>query len=227
MAHVRMEQHPAIPQMTREVAADALAGGPTLAQAITLTENTGEMLRQLTEALAVGEQVACRAGCDWCCSLTVIAASPPEVIRIAAYLQETFAPEELVGVKQRVAERVERLENLPPEKRRAARIPCPLLVAGCCSVYPVRPLACHGLVSSSATACEASYHSGWNRSIPNGPRHLGIAVGVREGVQQGLAGAGLAGRDLDLTRALRIALETPDAADRWLAGEPVFAAAEI
>ena len=84
-----------------------------------------------------------------------------------------------------------------------------------------------GLTSSDAAACEASYRSGWERPIPNGPRHLGTSVGVRQGLRAALAGAGLDAARLELTTALRIALETPDAAERWLAGERVFAPAEI
>ena len=44
---------------------------------------------------------------------------------------------------------------------------------------------------------------------------------------ESLTQAGLDASGLDLTIALLIALETPDAADRWLAGEPVFADATL
>ena len=48
---------------------------------------------------------------------------------------------------------------------------------------------------------------------------------IRDGVGGGLESVGLDGEDLDLTIALRIALEAPDVGERWLAGEPVFAPA--
>jgi len=51
-----------------------------------------------------------------------------------------------------------------------------------------------------------------------GPAHLGLRAGLAE--------CGLASTHLELTPALRIALEAPDAAARYLAGEPVFRAAE-
>lgn len=63
--------------------------------------------------------------------------------------------------------------------------------------------------------------------MPNGPRHLGISVGVRQGVRQALGQAGLDGARLDLTIALRIALSDPAAAERWFAGELVFAPAYL
>ncbi len=46
------------------------------------------------------------------------------------------------------------------------------------------------------------------------------------GLRQGLSDLGLQSTHLELTAALRIALETPDATERWLAGEPIFRTAE-
>jgi hypothetical protein len=42
-----------------------------------------------------------------------------------------------------------------------------------------------------------------------------------------LQAVGLKDDLLELNAALRIALEQPDAVDRWLAGQPVFAAARL
>ncbi len=226
-AQVRTEEHPAIPELAREVVARALADGSSAGTAMAIASRTAELARQLTAELASGEEMACRAGCSWCCTLTVIAVSAPEVLRIAEYLRATLGPQELAAVTDRLARRDERLQAMAEERRPRARLACALLVNQRCSVYPVRPLSCGGMTSASAEACEASYRAGWTRSIPNGPRHLGIAAGVRQGVEQGLAAAGLPAHDLDLTAALRIALETPDAVERWLSGEPIFAAAAI
>ena len=46
-------------------------------------------------------------------------------------------------------------------------------------------------------------------------------------MRAGLAEAGLKGDLLELTAALRIAFEVPDAFERWLAGEAVFAPARL
>lgn len=226
-AQVRIEEHPAIPELAREVVAGAFAEGSSPGTAMAIASRTAELARQLTGELASGEEIACRAGCTWCCTLTVIATSAPEVLRIAEYLRASLTPHELAALTKRVGRRDERLRAMPEERRPRARLACALLLNQRCSVYPVRPLACRGMTSASAEACEASYRAGWTRPIPNGPRHLGIAAGVRQGVEQGLGAAGLPARDLDLTAALRIALETPDAVDRWLAGEPIFAEAAI
>jgi hypothetical protein len=186
-----------------------------------------ELAATLVDDLANSEPVACRAGCAWCCSTTVVSMSGAEVIRIAAYLQKTRAAGELRVLVGRLRQRAERIAAMAPERRRRARLPCALLVDNRCSVYDVRPLSCMGWTSADAAACESSYRSGWERQIPNGPRHLGIVVGVREGLHQALEARRLEADYVDLTRALLIALTEPDAMARWLQGEAVFAEARL
>jgi hypothetical protein len=49
-----------------------------------------------------------------------------------------------------------------------------------------------------------------------------LTSSANEAFRDGLRQSGLDGNALELTAALRIALTTPDAAERWLAGEAVF-----
>ena len=223
----RVELHPAIPDLGRELVTEFLATDRGVPEAIALAGKTAELATLLIDRAAGAEHVDCRAGCAWCCTFTYIRTSAPEVLRIAAYLRDTLAPNALAAVIQRLAHRTERLAAMREEQRPRARLACALLADQRCTIYPVRPLACQGMTSSSAAACEASYRAGWTRPIPNGPRHLGITMDVRSGVSDGLAEAGLDAAGLDLTAALRIALETPDAGERWLAGEPIFAPAAL
>src|ERR671933_576195 len=223
----QMQLHPAIPGLAQELADDILETGSTLPNVIAVADRAATLATNLVEQFATAEHVACRAGCSWCCTFTSIRTSAPEVLRIAAYLRTTLPPDDLRSITKRLAQRATRISTLPEDRRGRARIPCALLVNQRCSIYPVRPLACMGVTSSNAAACEASYRSGWTRPIPNGARHLGIAVDVRTGMTESITHAGLDGSGLDLNIALLIALETPDAADRWLAGEPVFADATL
>ena len=223
----QMQLHPAIPRLAQQLADEILDSGTSLPTVIAVVDRAATLTTDLVEQFATEERVACRAGCSWCCNFTSVLTSAAEVLRIAAYLRAKLAPEDLQAITKRLAQRTAHISALPEERRGRARIPCALLVNQRCSIYPVRPLACMGVTSSNAAACEASYRSGWTRPIPNGPRHLGIAVDVRTGMTESLTHAGLDGSGLDLTIALRIALETPDIADRWLAGEPVFAAAAL
>jgi hypothetical protein len=59
-----------------------------------------------------------------------------------------------------------------------------------------------------------------------GPQ-LRVAVFVLDGLPAGLVESRLDGALLELTSALRIALETPSAEERWLAGEAVFKEARL
>jgi len=204
-----------------------LSNGRSTRQTIALAEHASDFADLLARDLAAEEPVACRAGCSWCCTTTLVATSAPEILRIADALRQRMAPPELARLIERLNHRANRIAEMPEERRPHARIPCALLIDHRCSVYEVRPLACKGWTSSSAEACEASYRSGWERPIPNGARRLGISVSVRQGVRQALDQGGLDGAKLDLTVALRIALSEPDAAERWLAGEPIFAQAYV
>jgi uncharacterized protein len=214
-----IEKHPAIPGLARAAVDETLAGAPGLEQVDAGVTRAVELATSLVDELAASEPVACRAGCAWCCSTTVVSTSAAEVVRIARY--------QLRQLTERLRQRAGRIAALDPERRRHARLPCALLVNNRCSVYDVRPLSCMGWTSADAAACERSYRSGWERQIPNGPRHLGIVVGVREGLHQALDARRLDAEYLDLTRALLIALTEPDAAERWLRGEAIFAPARL
>jgi hypothetical protein len=54
-----------------------------------------------------------------------------------------------------------------------------------------------------------------------------LAAFVLDGLRAGLEASLLDGELLELTAALRIALETPNVEERWLAGESVFAPARL
>lgn len=169
---------------------------------------------------------ACREGCAWCCHKTVGTAAP-EVLRIAAYLRQTLAPEQLRATLARVNERAEQRQALRPDRRSRAALPCPLLVENRCSVYPVRPLTCRGYNSTDARQCERSLEPGSQAVVPSyGPQQR-ICTFVLDGMRAGLAESRLDGELLELTAALRIALSEADAAERWLSGDAVFASAQL
>jgi Fe-S-cluster containining protein len=184
------------------------------------------------EALRHAEQAdpppcsACKEGCDWCCHLTV-GTSVPEVVRLLEYLQQNLSPEEFDALR----ERVRRLDDQRRERRAAGRddagLPCALLVNHRCTAYPVRPLMCGGFNSSDAAACERFVRSSGQTTLSLYAPQLRLAAFVLDGMVAGLSDSGLAGERMELTAALRIALEVPDAVERFLVGEPVFAAARL
>jgi Fe-S-cluster containining protein len=170
--------------------------------------------------------LACAEGCDWCCYLPV-GTTVPEVARIVDYLRRTLSPDELQAVRQRVVQLDDQRREMKAGTREDDWQPCPLLVDHRCSVYAVRPLTCRGANSRNARQCERFLKQRGDVDIPAyTPQHR-MTTFVLDGMREGLAEAGLKGDLLELMPALRIALEVPDAVNRWLAGEPVFGPARF
>jgi hypothetical protein len=102
--------------------------------------------------------VACRKGCAFCC-YGWVAASAPEVFRIAQFIKQG-PPEEVERSMQRI-ERANRAtigrdENL----RLKDRQPCAFLVESACTAYAERPLVCRGMASNAVAACESAFADG-------------------------------------------------------------------
>jgi hypothetical protein len=170
--------------------------------------------------------LACGEGCDWCCHLTV-AATAAEVLRVAEHLREKLSPQELDATRERVARLTEQRRQLPSHTRADAHLPCGLLAEHRCVAYPVRPLTCRGFNSSDAHQCELFLQAPRTVRLPNYVPQLRMTTFALDGMRAGLSEAGLNGDLFELTGALHIALAMPDAAQRWLAGEAVFAPARL
>jgi Fe-S-cluster containining protein len=169
--------------------------------------------------------LACREGCDWCCHLPV-GLAVPELLHIAEYLRRTLTPEELHATHARAVGVEEQKRQMTLGERSRARFPCPLLVDHRCSAYPVRPLTCRGFNSSDAGRCERFLQEP-RTAVPVYAPQLRLMTFVLDGLRAGLSESGLKGDLVELTAALAVALEVPDAAERWLAGEAVFATARL
>src|SRR5262245_1438920 len=207
----------------------ALRGGPTLLSLINIADRgtriADEALQQATQTEPAAPS-ACREGCDWCCHLTV-GTSVPEVARIVEYLRNNLSAEDFTALR----DRVRRIDEQRRERRSAGRseagLPCALLVNHRCTAYAVRPLMCGGFNSSDASACERFVQSDCRTPVPLYAPQLRLAALVLDGMLGGLSDAGLSAERVELTAALRIAIEEPDAMQRFLAGEAAFAAAQL
>jgi hypothetical protein len=169
---------------------------------------------------------ACEEGCAWCCHKTVGTAAP-EVLHIAAHLRETLTPEEMQTTRARVQGLVEQRQALRPDRRSRSGLPCALLVDHRCSVYALRPMTCRGYNSSDARACERSLQPGNRGVVPLYAPQQRVCTFVLDGMRAGAAESGLDGELLELTAALHVALTEPDADQRWLVGENLFAPARL
>ncbi|WP_437949263.1 YkgJ family cysteine cluster protein [Sorangium sp. So ce296] len=170
--------------------------------------------------------IACRAGCSTCCVSKVLVLAP-EVLRIAAHLRATRTEAELAALAERVRAADAATRGLSRLERAEARVPCPLLdERGACSVHAVRPIVCAGWSSLDAAACER--HFAAPAAVPTAPMHrpsYEVANAVLAGLGWAAREQGLDAAPLELIAALRIAIERPNAGERWLARLPVFAAA--
>jgi hypothetical protein len=178
------------------------------------------------EASADGGGTACSKGCSYCCHMRVVVTAP-EVLRIAAFVGEALSVEVRAALARRVAATDDHARGISDEEWGGARLPCPLLVAGECSVYPVRPLDCRAYNSQSVAACRDAFEAYAEWDVPVDAEHQSSYKSLQAGLLQALAGSGRPASLLELTAALRMLLEDPHAIVRWCAGENVFAAAEL
>lgn len=179
---------------------------------------------QATKSLASSSGVvpACHQGCAWCCSLAVFA-YPHEVFLVAAWLRDKLPADRLEETREHIRAIASQTTGLSRQQRKDLDIPCPLLSDNSCAVYTVRPTACIAWHSLDATPCQQS-QDGCPIFAPllECPNVIGWAAAK----VLGLHGAASADT-VELVQALRIALDNPDAAQEWLAGQPIFALATL
>lgn len=168
--------------------------------------------------------LACKPGCDACCHRPV-GTSAPVVLRIAAAMRAGLGDAELAAALARVVALDERTHGRTWTPAERPPLPCALLVQGVCSIYPVRPFVCRGWNSADAEACRRALGEDSVEMRFDLYQRTTFAA-VERGVQAALSARGLDPADLELTAALRVALEQQDACERWLAGEKVFAGCE-
>jgi Fe-S-cluster containining protein len=209
---------------------EVLASGRTPLNVIAAAEHAAAVAEHAVQGVQARQPprppLACQPGCDWCCH-QMVGTSVPEVMRIVSYLRQQQSAEELRQTQERVVAVDEQRRSLRGDSAAARRLPCPLLVEHRCAVYPVRPLTCRGFNSSNARRCEEWVTTREPVEIPAYMPQRRLATFVLDGLRAGIAEAGLSSELLELTAALRVALSVPDAAERWLAGEAVFAAARF
>mgnify|MGYP003345877699 CR=1 FL=1 len=203
-----------------------------VADSAALSDRTWNEIRPAIESRRQ-PNFACAAGCSWCCHQQV-ALEPVEAIAIARHVETHFTAGERAAVKQRIDALAERTRGLGNLAWARLKTPCAFLIDGKCSIYEVRPLRCRAVYSRDAEHCRWAmespdeYFGHRERRLGSGPypiepRHIvdaaltGLAVAARD--------FGLSWKTLTFMAAMKILLDQPDAAQRYLAGEPVFATA--
>jgi Fe-S-cluster containining protein len=161
--------------------------------------------------------VACKKGCSHCCHIWV-SVTAPEVLHIA----------KIVGQRSKTAiEKVrlasEHTKNYDFNTRYHHPYPCPLLEDHACSIYDVRPEVCRFAASVDAEICDRTYHKITNEGVPIPVPYVMGRDLSSIAMAAGLRHANLPYHTYEFSTALRRALETDNAEQRWLAGEDIFA----
>jgi Fe-S-cluster containining protein len=210
---------------SRALPSRALARGVDGDTALRIADDLSVHLAREVDALQARRanpmRYACAAGCAWCCHQPVTV-HPFEALRIADYLRATFRGRAFDHMLARVREASRVVARARPGDDVR---PCVFLdERRRCQVHSVRPSVCATYLSNDERACRALYEHRY--------RSIGTIVVDEEvirlrhmadiGIARGLEDVSLDFTPLELTAAVTIALDTPDAAERWLRGDTPF-----
>jgi len=182
-----------------------------------------EIEKAFTESPAgVKALVACRAGCDHCCSVPVDVQAH-EVFFAADHIQRHFSPETLERVRDRLGRHRRRVSLLANSQRDHSRQPCALLEGGACSIYAGRPEACRCHHSSNAAVCAAHQADpAVNITKVFIPALRARLFAVRMGLDEAIETFGYDERAYDFGSALHEALTNRLCLVAWMRRQPAF-----
>ena len=223
---------PALEKQRHQLFAQSVRG---MAQRLkSVATEPGEMLaalrwgmQQLDRTFAetpakVRASVACRAGCDFCCSVPVDVQAH-EVFFAAEHIQVNFSPADLAAVIERTALHRTRVAKLGAGEREGLRQPCALLHEGNCSIYAGRPEACRAHHTNDAATCAAHLS---NPAVAIEKTYLPALrarmFAVMLGLDEAIEAAGFDDRSYDFGSALHEALTNSLCRILWLRRKPAF-----
>jgi Fe-S-cluster containining protein len=100
--------------------------------------------------------IDCKAGCGTCCRVNV-SLLLPEIFNIIEFLKANRNKDEILHLKEHIDKVYPNIKGYDDEERMIAGVKCPFLSKdNNCSIYPVRPLLCRSITSTSAERCEQS-----------------------------------------------------------------------
>ena len=215
-------------QMTQHATQDALRADRSAETVFRILDQAVLQTSHVKQQLPSPSRLACAEGCCFCCYQPVDITAP-EALAIAAYLRSQLTEKDFDTFRTRLAATTATLRELSYEAHAQAKIPCGLLVDGACSVYPARPFACRAWNSTSVARCQEIFEYGDPITmIP--PIEMDVYEtiwDVAQGLIDGLKQARLDSTSYELHSVLQRALDTPDAAQRWVQGEDVFAGCTV
>jgi Fe-S-cluster containining protein len=180
-------------------------------------EETFEHLRKK------GAPIACKSGCSFCCHLRVTV-TPPEAIALFRYLRSEIPDTLAQEIEQRVLANADQIAHMTQEQHLSTNVRCAFLVAGACSAYRARPMACALHHSLDVDACEHLYENPADVSV--GIRKLKVIedtmTATHAGMTQALKGLGLSDEPMELHTAVAAILRDQSLIERWRSGRPLL-----
>jgi Fe-S-cluster containining protein len=183
---------------------------------------TFDYLQEELRAEGDGKQIACRAGCAFCCHLRV-SVYPHEAIALFRHLG-SLTKEKADGIRAKLQENALRIAKMTRDEHYASNIACGFLVDGRCAAYEARPLACSGYHSLSREECEYSYNN--PADLSEVTTHLEvlreIAAAMRDGMEQACEAARLSATSVELQTAVAALIRDPSLVTRWRSGRDLI-----
>lgn len=200
-----------------------VSAGDVTAVLTAMTWGMKELDRTLAETPAtVTATIACRSGCDFCCSVPVHVQAH-EVLYAAEHIQKHFSPVELADVIARTAAHRVSVSGLYIDERGRLRKPCALLRNGCCSIYESRPEVCRSHHSNNAELCRDDLTQP-DVPIENAyiPALRARMFAVMLGLDEAIEAAGFDDRAYDFGSALNEAPTNSLCLVLWMRRKPAF-----
>jgi Fe-S-cluster containining protein len=187
--------------------ADLASGDPL--SAVTASFRRHERVQQAALA-ASGRELACKAGCTWCCHFKVDVRAD-EALALAEHVRTRLDAATRARVLAAAQRNAETIRTLAPAEHLRTNIACCFLVDGGCSVYAARPLACRNYHATDVRGCITLFEDPGNLEVPDSfiPELHARGAGHREGRQSAVLHAGLDVRAYDLTTAFLEAMGNP------------------
>lgn len=211
------DEQSALEQSSRAVqtvASAHLAAATSPAAIIRFISNLQTGIDKVTQQAQANEaELACKAGCSYCCHAPVKVLAP-EVFKIAREIQK-LDPESVLAIIERLSHYLQ--QQNPTALTWQTRPSCPFLQNNLCSIYAIRPAVCRRAHSLTLDPCA--------NSAPEIPQQLDIVLGAEallQGTAAAYAGQGMDAGYYDFCWALLLVLNDATAEVRWLGGEAVF-----
>ena len=189
----------------------------TASDVFSLVEKLEELFAETEELLQCHEEgdrslIACHAGCQDCCIVNV-SVTLLEGIAISNFIRHwDEMRQQEIKIKLNSLWKV--IRGLEDDERVLVRKRCAFLdAAGCCTIYPVRPLFCRGVTSIDVAACRAAIAAqvfGNTTEILMYQFQLDLYRVAYAALAAGLKQSGRDGRSFQLSGLVRFLLAHPD-----------------